>query len=72
MERNNGIIERTAANGSTYSSNFFTLNYDSSTASDGLPNYNNSKYLNITKLDILSYPKKNGNVKVDVQQVENI
>ena len=46
---NNGIIERTAANGSTYSSNFFTLNYDSSTASDGLPNYNNSKYLNITK-----------------------
>ena len=46
---NNGIIERTAANGSTYSSNFFTLNYDSSTASDGLPNYNNSKYLKITK-----------------------
>ena len=40
---NNGIIERTAANGSTYSSNFFTLNYDSSTASDGLPNYNKWK-----------------------------
>ena len=44
-----GVVSRTAANGSTYSNPFFTLNYGSSTNSDGLPNYNNSKYLNITK-----------------------
>ena len=44
-----GVVSRTAANGSTYSNPFFTLNYGSSTDSDGLPNYNNSKYLNITK-----------------------
>ena len=46
---NNGIIERTNANGSTYSDSFFKINYNSSTASDGLPNYNYSKYLKITK-----------------------
>ena len=44
-----GVVSRTAANGSTYSNPFFTLKYGSSTNSDGLPNYNNSKYLNITK-----------------------
>ena len=44
-----GVVSRTAANGSTYSNPFFTLNYGSSTDRDGLPNYNNSKYLNITK-----------------------
>ena len=44
-----GVVSRTAANGSTYSNPFFTLNYGSSTNSDGLPNYNNLKYLNITK-----------------------
>ena len=44
-----GVVSRTAANGSTYSNPFFTLKYGSSTSSDGLPNYNNSKYLNITK-----------------------
>ena len=46
---NYGIIERTNANGSTYSDSFFKINYNSSTASDGLPNYNYSKYLKITK-----------------------
>ncbi|MGN1312293.1 MAG: InlB B-repeat-containing protein [Bacilli bacterium] len=45
----NGLISRTDANGSTYSSNFFKIAYGSETASDGLPNYNYSKYLNITK-----------------------
>ena len=44
-----GVVSRTAANGSTYSNPFFTLNYGSSTDRDGLPNYNNLKYLNITK-----------------------
>ena len=44
-----GVVSRTAANGSTYSNPFFTLKYGSSTDRDGLPNYNNSKYLNITK-----------------------
>ena len=44
----NGIISRTNANGSTYSDIFFTINYGNSTSSDGLPNYKNSKYLNIT------------------------
>ena len=44
-----GVVSRTAANGSTYSNPFFTLNYGSSTNSDGLPNYNNLKYLNIIK-----------------------
>ena len=44
-----GVVSRTAANGSTYSNPFFTLKYGSSTNSDGLPNYNNLKYLNITK-----------------------
>ena len=46
---NNGIIERTNANGSTYSDSFFKIKYNGSTASDGLPNYNYSKYLKITK-----------------------
>ena len=45
----NGLISRTNANGDTYSSNFFKIAYGSQTASDGLPNYNYSKYLNITK-----------------------
>ena len=44
-----GVVSRTAANGSTYSNPFFTLKYGSSTDRDGLPNYNNLKYLNITK-----------------------
>ena len=45
----NGLISRTNANGSTYSSDFFSIDYGSETASDALPNYNNSKYLKITK-----------------------
>ena len=45
----NGLISRTNANGSTYSSKFFKIAYGSQTDSDGLPNYNYSKYLNITK-----------------------
>ena len=45
----NGLISRTNANGSTYSSDFFSINYGSETGSDGLTNYNNSKYLKITK-----------------------
>ena len=45
----NGLISRTNANGSTYSSKFFKIAYGSQTDSDGLPNYNYSKYLKITK-----------------------
>ena len=45
----NGLISRTNANGSTYSSDFFSIDYGSETASDALPDYNNSKYLKITK-----------------------
>ena len=45
----NGLISRTNANGSTYSSDFFSIDYGSETASDAIPNYNNSKYLKITK-----------------------
>ncbi len=44
-----GLISRTNANGSTYSTDFFSINYGSRTDSDGLINYNNSKYLKITK-----------------------
>ncbi len=44
-----GLISRTNANGSTYSTDFFSINYGSETGSDGLVNYNNSKYLKITK-----------------------
>ena len=46
---NNGIIERTSANGSTYSTLAFKLKYNAELPTDGLPNYNNSKYLKITK-----------------------
>ena len=44
-----GLISRTNANGSTYSTDFFKIAYGSETASDDLPDYNNSKYLKITK-----------------------
>ena len=45
----NGLISRTNANGSKYSTDFFSIKYGSETGSDGLTNYNNSKYLKITK-----------------------
>ncbi len=46
---NNSIIERTNANGSTYSTLAFKLKYNAELPTDGLPNYNYSKYLKITK-----------------------
>ena len=45
----NGLISRTNANGDTYSSDFYSINYGKQTRKDGLINYNNSKYLNITR-----------------------
>ena len=45
----NGLISRTNANGSTYSTDFFKIAYGAQTSSDGLVNYSNSKYLKITK-----------------------
>ena len=44
----NGIISRTDPNGSTYSEVFYTLDYGASTGSTGLPDYDNSAFLNIT------------------------
>ena len=49
MTDSNGLISRTNANGDTYSSDFYSINYGKQTGSDGLINYNNSKYLNITR-----------------------
>ncbi len=46
----NGLISRTNANGSTYSSDFFSIKYGNSTGNNGLPDYNNSKYLEIKKI----------------------
>ena len=54
----NGLISRTNANGSTYSSKFFKIAYGSQTDSDGLPNYNYSKYLKITKTGYMAVPEK--------------
>lgn len=48
QKNSNNIISRTNANGSTYSDTFFTINYGTSTGADGLPNYNNSSYLNVS------------------------
>ena len=44
-----GLISRTNANGSTYSTDFYKITYGTQTDSDGLVNYSNSKYLKITK-----------------------
>ena len=49
MTDSNGLISRTNANGNTYSSDFYSINYGKQTGKDGLINYNNSKYLNITR-----------------------
>lgn len=49
QKNSSDIISRTNANGNTYSDVFFTINYGSSTETDGLPNYDNDKYLNITR-----------------------
>lgn len=49
MTDSNGLISRTNANGDTYSSDFYSINYGGQTGSDGLINYNNSKYLNVTR-----------------------
>ena len=45
-----GTILRTNANGSTYSTDFFSIKYGNSTGNNGLPDYNNSKYLEIKKI----------------------
>ena len=45
-----GTILRTNANGSEYSSDFFSIKYGNSTGNNGLPDYNNSKYLEIKKI----------------------
>ena len=42
----NGIISRSTDNGSTYSDTFFTIDYNSE---NDLPDYNNSRYMYITK-----------------------
>ena len=48
QKNSNNIISRTNANGNTYSDTFFTINYGTSTGTDGLPNYDNSSYLNVS------------------------